>query len=75
MAAVGAIWALVVIVTLTVPKVNTTTACHTAGAPAIGALWRLMAPRAKVDARTAGPPDAACVPAGAEGAGAAARAS
>jgi hypothetical protein len=65
----------VVIVTLTVPKVNTTTACHTAGALALRALWWLVALRAKLDVGTAGQPDAARVPAGAEVAGAAARAS
>jgi amino acid transporter len=56
-AAVGAAWALVVIVVLTVPKDNNTTAYTTAGALAIGALWWLLVLRRRLNAGTAGPPD------------------
>jgi amino acid transporter len=64
MAAVGAFWALLVIVVLTVPKVNNTTAYYTAGALVIGALWWLLVLRHRLNAGTAGPPDVVGVRAG-----------
>jgi amino acid transporter len=57
LAAVGAIWALVVIIVLTVPSVNNTTAYYTAGALALGALWWVLVLRQRLNAGTAGPPD------------------
>lgn len=57
MAAVGAVWAGVVIVVLTVPSANNTTAYITAGALAFGALWWLLVLRHRLNAGTAGPPD------------------
>jgi amino acid transporter len=57
MALIGAVWALVVIVVLTVPAVNNTTAYTTAGALALGALWWLLVLRRRIDAGKAGPPD------------------
>jgi amino acid transporter len=55
-AVVGVLWTLVVIVVLTVPSVNNTTAYYTAGAVAIGAVWWLVALRGRLNAGTAGPP-------------------
>jgi amino acid transporter len=57
MAVIGAVWALVVIVVLTVPSVNNTTAYTTAGALALGALWWLLVLRRRINAGLAGPPD------------------
>jgi amino acid transporter len=57
MALIGAIWAAVVIVVLTVPEVNNTTAYTTAGALALGALWWLLVLRRRLNTGTAGPPD------------------
>jgi amino acid transporter len=57
MAVIGAAWALVVIVVLTVPSVNNTTAYTTAGALALGALWWLLVLRRRINAGLAGPPD------------------
>jgi amino acid transporter len=57
MAVIGAAWAVVVIVVLTVPSVNNTTAYTTAGALALGALWWLLVLRRRINAGLAGPPD------------------
>jgi amino acid transporter len=57
MAFIGAVWAFAVIVVLTVPEVNNTTAYTTAGALALGALWWLLVLRRRLNAGTAGPPD------------------
>jgi len=55
--AVGATWAALVIVVLTVPEVNHTTAYYTAGAFAIGALWWALALRGRLNEGQAGPPE------------------
>src|ERR671932_2098579 len=57
MATIGVVWAAVVIVTLTVPKANNTTAYYTAGAMALGAIWWAVALRRRINAGLAGPPD------------------
>jgi amino acid transporter len=57
LAVVGAVWAVVVIVVLTVPEVNNSTAYTTAGALVLGALWWLLVLRRRLNAGTAGPPD------------------
>jgi amino acid transporter len=57
LATVGAVWAAAVIVTLTVPNVNNTTAYYTAGAMALGALWWAVALRRRINAGIAGPPE------------------
>jgi amino acid transporter len=57
MATIGAIWAAVVIVTLTVPAVNNTTAYYTAGAMGLGVVWWAVALRRRINAGLAGPPD------------------
>jgi hypothetical protein len=54
---VGALWGVLVIVVLTVPDVNNSTAYTTAGAPVLGALWWLLVLRRRLNAGTAGPPD------------------
>jgi amino acid transporter len=56
-ASFGVVWTLVVIVTLTIPKVNNTTAYYFIGAIAIGALWWVVALRRKLNIGEAGPPD------------------
>ncbi|MCW2986703.1 MAG: Urea carboxylase-related amino acid permease [Conexibacter sp.] len=56
-AGLGVAWTVVVIVTLTVPKVNNTTAYYFAGAVAIGALWWAVALRGRLARGEAGPPD------------------
>jgi amino acid transporter len=56
LATIGAIWAAIVIVTLTVPKVNNTTAYYTAGAMALGVAWWAVALRRRINAGVAGPP-------------------
>jgi amino acid transporter len=53
----GLLWAVVVIVTLTLPKVNHTTAYYTAGALTIGALWWALVLRHRINAGHAGPPE------------------
>ena len=60
-AAVGAAWAALVIVVLTVPAVNHTTAYYTAGAFAIGALWWVLALRRRLNHGHAGPPESIAV--------------
>jgi amino acid transporter len=67
-AAFGVVWTLVVIVTLTIPKVNNTTAYYFAGAVAIGGLWWLLALRRKLNAGEAGPPDVVAAPGSSEAA-------
>jgi hypothetical protein len=59
----GVVWTLVVIVTLTVPKVNNTTAYYFIGAVAIGGLWWLVGLRRKLNSGEAGPPDVVGPPA------------
>jgi hypothetical protein len=60
-AAVGAAWAALVIVVLTVPAVNHTTGYYTAGAFAIGALWWVLALRRRLNHGHAGPPESIAV--------------
>jgi amino acid transporter len=58
-AAVGMAWAALVIIVLTVPSVNHTTAYYTAGAFAIGALWWALVLRRRLNHGHAGPPELA----------------
>jgi amino acid transporter len=62
-ASFGVVWTLAVIVTLTIPKVNNTTAYYFIGAVALGGLWWLIGLRRKLNAGEAGPPDVVGTPA------------